>query len=535
MRAESYRSAAGDEAEPQLVPRLVEVGAGVRAAALLAGQGGRAEQAADGGEVAQLPRARIVAGDLPGAGRRPPSRATRPSAARRRAWSSCAAASSRSGTTLASAGGDLDRPAADLAAAEQRPHGAGGARGPSTPRSIASTTRGPNTMPSSSEFDARRLAPITPLQLASPGHPQAGKRRRPVEVGEDAAAAVVRGGRDRQPVRRRGRARPWPARRRSSGSARRSRSRPVASSHRCSTPCSSMRAVIARLTLSRESSSSTNRSPLRVAQEGAVAAQRLGEQRTGHHRVVERGGVELLELDVGHGDAGADRHGHAVAGGLLGVGGDGEQLPVPAGGHEHVGGSHLGAAPAAGRRRPRRGSGRPRRSGRGRTSSRAPRTPRPARRRRASARSPRRSPRPRRARCAAASGRPRGPARARPAGRGRTSAPRAMSSWTRDGPSSTSTRTASTSHSPAPAASVSARWRSVRVRVAAEHGRDPALGPARRGLLELGLGEHAHPHAVDLGGPHRRRQPRHARPQHEEVEVGHRQGLARPEGLGPDR
>ena len=36
-----------------------------------------------------------------------------------------------------------------------------------------------------------------------------------------------------------------------------------------------------------------------------------------------------------------------------------------------------------------------------------------------------------------------------------------MSSWTRDGPSSTSTRTASVSHRPAPAARVSARWRSV--------------------------------------------------------------------------
>ena len=32
----------------------------------------------------------------------------------------------------------------------------------------ASTTRGPNTMPSSSEFDASRLAPWTPLQAASP-------------------------------------------------------------------------------------------------------------------------------------------------------------------------------------------------------------------------------------------------------------------------------------------------------------------------------------------------------------------------------
>ena len=74
-----------------------------------------------------------------------------------------------------------------------------------------------------------------------------------------------------------------------------------------------------------------------------------------------------------------------------------------------------------------------------------------------------------------------------------------------------------------------------RVRVLVEHGRDPALGPARRGLLELRLGEDAHPHPVDLGRPDRRGQARHTGAEHEEVEVGHRQGLARPEGPGPDR
>ena len=58
------------------------------------------------------------------------------------------------------------------------------------------------------------------------------------------------------------------------------------------------------------------------------------------------------------------------------------------------------------------------------------------------------------------------------------------------------------------------------VRVAAEHRGHAALRPPRGGLLELGLGEHAHPHAVDLGGPHRRRQPGHPRPQHQQVQVG---------------
>ena len=40
--------------------------------------------------------------------------------------------------------------------------------GPSTPAAIASTTRAPNTMPSSSEFEANRFAPCTPEQLVSP-------------------------------------------------------------------------------------------------------------------------------------------------------------------------------------------------------------------------------------------------------------------------------------------------------------------------------------------------------------------------------
>ena len=42
------------------------------------------------------------------------------------------------------------------------------AAGPSWPRSMASTTRGPKTMPSSSELEARRLAPWTPVQVTSP-------------------------------------------------------------------------------------------------------------------------------------------------------------------------------------------------------------------------------------------------------------------------------------------------------------------------------------------------------------------------------
>ena len=45
-----------------------------------------------------------------------------------------------------------------------------------------------------------------------------------------------------------------------------------------------------------------------VAQDRALAPQRLGEERPRHRRVVQRGRVELHELEVGDGDAGAQRH-----------------------------------------------------------------------------------------------------------------------------------------------------------------------------------------------------------------------------------
>ena len=78
-----------------------------------------------------------------------------------------------------------------------------------------------------------------------------------------------------------------------------------------------------------------------VAQQGAVAPQRLRQQRAGHGRVMEGGRVELHELDVGHRHAGPEGHGHAVGGGFDRVGGDGEQLPGAPGGQNGVGGPHL--------------------------------------------------------------------------------------------------------------------------------------------------------------------------------------------------
>ena len=91
--------------------------------------------------------------------------------------------------------------------------------------------------------------PCTPLQAASPAAHSPGSDVAPSRSVTTPPQQVVGGGRDRQPVGGRVEADLAPARRRSSGTARRSCSSPVASSHTWSTPCSSMRAVIARLTL----------------------------------------------------------------------------------------------------------------------------------------------------------------------------------------------------------------------------------------------------------------------------------------------
>ena len=192
-----------------------------------------------------------------------------------------------------------------------------------------------------------------------------------------------------------------------------------------------------------------------------MAPQRLGQQRPGPGRVVQRRRVELDELEVGHRDAGPQGHGDAVAGGLGRVGGDREQLAGAAGGQQDVAGPDLdGSSPAGGRPRHRR-SGRARRAGRRRTVARRgpPRSagpPRPA-----PARPRHRWRRPRRGPPGRSCGRPRGPGRGRRWASRSNAAPMAMSSLTRAGPSSTSTRTASTSHRSAPAPSVSARCRSV--------------------------------------------------------------------------
>ncbi len=191
-----------------------------------------------------------------------------------------------------------------------------------------------------------------------------------------------------------------------------------------------------------------------VAEDRTLAPQRLGEKRARHRRVVQCGGVELHELEVGDRGAGADGHGDAVTGGEGGIGGDGEALTGAARRDEHVASPHrrrtlgrdpvdphdaavleqeLGSQPAfadVGARTLHRGDQRPLDFGAGGVT---PRVHDPG------------DGVPALARAAKSS---------RPAAWSKR-APRATSSRTRVGPSLASTLTASMSQRPAPATSVS--------------------------------------------------------------------------------
>ena len=207
-----------------------------------------------------------------------------------------------------------------------------------------------------------------------------------------------------------------------------------------------------------------NRFALEVDEEGALAADRLGDQRllaAGVGAEVHHGRVELHELEVAQRRAGAQRERHAVAGGDRRVGGLGEDLAEPAAGQHdgpaadradavalalahHVQG-HAGDAAVRGEQQVdgervlddldlgRRA--RPRRS--------------------APAGSRRRWRRRRRARSGRGGGRPRGSATARRRGRGRSWCRARSARAPPRGPRCTSTRTASRSQAPAPATRVS--------------------------------------------------------------------------------
>ena len=106
-----------------------------------------------------------------------------------------------------------------------------------------------------------------------------------------------------------------------------------------------------------------NALPARVAQDAAFAAHRLADEERFRLGMEQAGRVELDELHVGDGHARAVGHGHAVAGGDVGIGGVEIDLAAAAGGEEHVlRGDGLDPAAWCCRARRRRRSGCPWRS-----------------------------------------------------------------------------------------------------------------------------------------------------------------------------
>ena len=132
----------------------------------------------------------------------------------------------------------------------------------SVPPGIRSARRAPKTMPSSSELEARRLAPCTPVQATSPTAHRPGNAVAPhrsvTTPPERWWAAGAMGSQSFCGSR------PMDASDAAMvGKRWEKRSSPVASSQRWSTPWATMRAAMARLTTSRGASSSTKRSPSR--------------------------------------------------------------------------------------------------------------------------------------------------------------------------------------------------------------------------------------------------------------------------------
>ena len=254
-----------------------------------------------------------------------------------------------------------------------------------------------NTRPSSSEFDASRFAPCTPEHAASPHAHRPGSVVAPSRSVHDAAREVVRRGRDREPVAASGRARRAAHGRQIVGNRVGKSSiaggvEPEVVEAAVDEPAADRPGHdVARREVGERVLVGHERDAVLVAQDRALAAQRLGEQRPRHRRVVQRGRVELHELDVGDRDTGPQRHRDAVAGRERRVGGDREALPGATGRDDRVRARARSLGAVGVERAHADARGRPRRAGRRRASRSRTSTPRaPAPRRRAPARSRRR-------------------------------------------------------------------------------------------------------------------------------------------------
>ena len=259
-----------------------------------------------------------------------------------------------------------------------------------------------------------------------------------------------------------------------------------------------------------------------VAQQRAVAPERFRQQRPRHLRMVQGRGVELHELDVGHRQSRPQRHGHTVAGGLRRVRGHREELTGAAAGQHRVGSHHLldGATGIDGDDAAATSA----------VHQQIDREPSLHYRCRRVRHRVDQCPLDLGAGCSAAGvddTRPRVPALARQRQRATGIA---VEHRTQSDELVHACRTLVDEHAhdigvaqPGAGGEGVGQVEVGGVGVAAEHGGHAALGPASRGLGQVGLGEHAHAHAGPGCSPNRRRQPRHPAPEHEQVE---RDGLA---------
>jgi len=75
-----------------------------------------------------------------------------------------------------------------------------------------------------------------------------------------------------------------------------------------------------------------------VSQKRSMTAQCLGEQRPRHAGMMQRSGMELDELDIGHRNTGSQGHRDTITGGFDRIRGDGEELTRTTSGEQHMAG-----------------------------------------------------------------------------------------------------------------------------------------------------------------------------------------------------
>ena len=420
---------------------------------------------------------------------------------------------------LPGADGDrVDPTSADSVPAQDAPHGAG-----RLGRVLAGVDRLDDPWPEDHAVEERvgrqTVRPVDAVARDLAGDPETRERGGAVEVGDDATAAVVGRRRDGEPVG--GRVQAHLVERR----ANRGESLVEVFEHRGVEP-HVLRAVGLQLRADRPRDDVARLEfvdellAFGVAQQRTVAAQRLRQERTGHRRVVECRGVELHELHVGDRSVDPQRHGHAVARGLERVGRHRVQLAAATGGEQDVAGPDLDAlavlvdgedADAAPTVDEQVEGERALEQHRSRLSHGIDQRPFDLHPRGGTARVE-----DARVTVPALSGEQvLATVVAVEHGAERdqfVDASRTLVDENADG------------FEVAEAGASVERVRQMevgRIGVSAEHRGDAALGPAGRRLLQLALGEHADPHAVDVGGPYRGREACDAGAEDEQIERVH--------------